>query len=174
MKKPSYNKFLQFGLPLIVIIALLAGILLGSHLRFRPSASDSAAKKVEELFALISSDYVDEVNLDSLLEEAIPDLLGNLDPHTAYIPARDLEEVNSDLDGSFSGIGISFQLMNDTITVLEVISGGPSEKVGLLPGDRIITVNDTVVAGKNIDADDVKHKLRGPRNSKVELTILRP
>ncbi len=174
MKKPSYDRFIQIGLPLIVVLALLIGILLGSHLRMRPRAKESALGKVQELFSLISSDYVDEVDLDSLLEETIPDLLGNLDPHTAYIPARDLEEVNSDLDGSFSGIGISFQVMNDTITVLEVISGGPSEKVGLLPGDRIVEINDTVVAGKKIDADEVKRKLRGPRDSKVELKIRRP
>ncbi|MDE7335732.1 MAG: PDZ domain-containing protein, partial [Muribaculaceae bacterium] len=174
MKKPSSDKFIQIGVPLIVVLALLVGILLGSHLHIRPRAKESALGKVEELFSLIGSDYVDEVNLDSLLEETIPDLLGNLDPHTAYIPARDLEAVNSDLDGSFSGIGISFQVMNDTITVLEVISGGPSEKVGLLPGDRIVEINDTVVAGKKIDADEVKRKLRGPRDSKVELKIRRP
>lgn len=173
MKKPSYNKFIQIGLPLIVVLALLVGILLGSHLRIRPRASQSALSKVEELFSLIESDYVDSINIDSLLEETIPDLLGNLDPHTAYIPARDLEEVNSDLDGSFSGIGISFHVANDTIVVLEVISGGPSEKVGILPGDRIVEINDTVVAGKKIDADEVKRKLRGPRDTQVDLRISR-
>lgn len=173
MRKPSYDKFLQIGLPLIVVIALLVGILLGSHLHLRPRKSASAINKIEELFGLISSEYVDEVNLDSLLEETIPDLLGNLDPHTAYIPASDLEEVNSDLEGSFSGIGIQFQMMNDTITVLEVISGGPSEKVGLMPGDRIINVNDTLVAGRHLDADSVRRMLRGPRDTRVDLTILR-
>lgn len=174
MKKPSYDKFLQIGLPLIVVIALLVGILMGSHLRLRPHKSASAMSKLAEIFGLISGDYVDEVNLDSLLEESIPDLLGNLDPHTAYIPARNLDDVNSDLEGSFSGIGIQFQLMNDTITVLEVISGGPSEKVGLMPGDRIINVNDTLVAGRHIDADSVKRMLRGPRDTRVDLRILRP
>lgn len=174
MKKPSYDKFLKIGLPLIVIIALLAGILLGSRLRLHPRYGATAADKVEEIFGLISGEYVDEVNLDSLLEETIPDLLGNLDPHTAYIPARDLEEVNSDLEGSFSGIGIQFQLMNDTITVLEVISGGPSEKAGLMPGDRIINVNDTLVAGRHLDADSVRRMLRGPRDTRVDLEIMRP
>lgn len=172
---PSANKAALIGVPVIVTLALLIGILLGSNLSLRPrnSASADAVDKVEDLFALIERAYVDEVNIDSLLEESIPLILGNLDPHTAYIPAEDLADVNSDLDGSFSGIGISFQIMNDTITVLEVISGGPSEKVGLMPGDRIVEVNDTVMTGKNIASDDVMRMLRGPRDSQVKLDIKR-
>lgn len=163
------------GVPVIVTIALLAGILLGSRMNLRPrnSSTARARDKVEELFKLIESQYVDEVNIDSLLEQSIPLMLGNLDPHTAYIPAEDLADVNSELDGSFSGIGISFQVMNDTITVLEVISGGPSEKVGLMPGDRIVEVNDTVVAGRKMASDDVVKMLRGPRDSQVRLEIRR-
>jgi len=175
MKQTESNKLTLIGVPVIVTLALLAGILLGSrlHVRSHNSATARARDKVEELFALIEREYVDDVNIDSLLEESIPLLLGNLDPHTAYIPAKDLESVNSDLEGSFSGIGISFQLMNDTVTVLEVISGGPSEKVGLMPGDRIVEVNDTSVVGKTVVADDVKRILRGPKDSQVKLDIKR-
>jgi len=175
MKTHVNDKLALIGVPVVVTIALIAGILLGGQMRLRSrnSSTAHARDKVEELFALIEREYVDEVNIDSLLEETIPMLLGNLDPHTAYIPADNLAEVNSDLAGSFSGIGISFQIMNDTITVLEVISGGPSEKVGLMPGDRIVEVNDTVMAGKNIVSDDVMKALRGPKDSQVKLDIKR-
>lgn len=163
------------GVPLIVTLALLAGLLIGSKLNLRPrnDTSAHARDKIEELFALIEREYVDEVNLDSLLEETIPMLLSNLDPHTAYIPAEDFTAVNSELDGSFSGIGIAFQMMNDTITVLEVISGGPSEKIGIMPGDRIVEVNDTAMTGKSVTSNDVMKKLRGPRDTQVKLDIKR-
>lgn len=163
------------GVPVLVIFALMVGILLGSNfnIRKRKTAATNARDKVEEVFSLIEKEYVDRVDIDSLLEETIPLMLGNLDPHTAYIPAEDLQGVNDELDGSFSGIGISFQVMNDTITVLEVISGGPSEKVGLLPGDRIVEVNDTVMAGTGITSDDVMKTLRGPKDSQVKLDIKR-
>ena len=110
--------------------------------------------------SLIENQYVDEVNTDSILEKSIPDILAKLDPHTVYIPADDVQGVNEDLDGSFSGIGITFNMQTDTITVLEVISGGPSEKVGLLAGDRIVTINDSIVAGRNISDKDIIKQLR--------------
>lgn len=159
------------GVPLLVVIALLAGLLVGSNLNVRKQ--NPRGDKLREIFSLIESDYVDRVDIDSLIEESIPQLLTNLDPHTAYIPASELEKVNSELDGSFSGIGISFQVMNDTITVLEVISGGPSEKVGLQPGDRIVEVNDTSMVGAKISSDDVMRKLRGPKDTRVKLAIKR-
>lgn len=169
------NTAALIGVPVLIILSLLAGILLGANFNTRRhnSSSSDAREKVGELFGLIEDKYVDEVDLDSLLEESIPSMLGNLDPHTAYIPAKDLSEVNSELEGSFSGIGISFQLMNDSITVLEVISGGPSEKVGLMPGDRIVEVNDTIMTGKKISSDDVMKKLRGPKGTQVKLDIKR-
>lgn len=160
------------GVPLIVTLALLLGLIIGSKLPGRRSNSD-AGDKFEEIIGLIEREYVDTVDTDSLLEKSIPLMLANLDPHTAYIPAAELEGVNSDLEGSFSGIGISFQVMNDTITVVEVISGGPSEKVGLLPGDRIIEVNDTVMSRRGLVSDDVVKTLRGEKGSTVELGVRR-
>lgn len=174
MEKPN-NRQALVGVPLLVTLALLFGLILGYKLPdfSHSSATSSARDKVEELLTLIDAKYVDEVNLDSLLEETIPLLLGNLDPHTAYIPAKDLEQVNTELEGSFSGIGISFQIMNDTITVVEVISGGPAEKVGLLAGDRIIEVNDSAMSGPTLISDDVMKVLRGPADTKVKLDIKR-
>lgn len=166
------NRAPLIAIPVIVTVAFATGIAIGLSFNRRGSASPST-DKMQEIMELIDTKYVDHVDLDSLWEETIPSLLENLDPHTAYIPARDLEEVNSDLQGSFSGVGISFRVMNDTITVVEVISGGPSEKVGLMAGDRIVEVNDSTVAGNGITSDAVMKLLRGPANTEVKLGIRR-
>ena len=110
----------------MVVGAMVIGIILGNHLPGRHIIKNAGAQKLGEILELIDDEYVDRVNLDSLLDESIPAILANLDPHTAYIPAELFDQVNSELEGSFSGIGIQFQMMNDTITVIEVISGGPS------------------------------------------------
>lgn len=166
-------KFSSIGVPLLVVGSLIIGLILGNHLPGRRIIRNAGAQKLSEILDLIDDEYVDAVNLDSLLDESIPSILANLDPHTAYIPAKDFDEVNSELEGSFSGIGIQFQLMNDTITVLEVISGGPSEKIGLRAGDRIIEVDDSIVAGVKIRTDSVMKMLRGPKDSTVKLGIKR-
>lgn len=161
------------GVPLMVVGALIVGLILGNHLPGKRIIRNAGAQKISEILDLIEDEYVDKVNLDSLLDESIPSILANLDPHTAYIPAEYFDEVNSELEGSFSGIGIQFQMMNDTISILEVISGGPSEKIGLQAGDRIVTVNDSTVAGVKIKQDDVLKILRGPKDSTVKLGIKR-
>lgn len=167
------RKSVRAGIPLLVILALLLGLLLGVNLPMLRRTTGTAGDKMEEILQLLSEEYVDTVNVDSLIEETIPLMLANLDPHTAYISAEDFDDVNADLEGSFSGIGISFQVMNDTVTVVEVISGGPSEKVGILPGDRIVEVDDSLFVGANIVADDVRRILRGPKDTKVKLDIRR-
>ena len=109
----------------------------------------------------------------NLVEEAMPQILAELDPHSSYIPAKDLEAVNSDLKGSFSGIGVQFTIQDDTIHINSVIQGGPSEKVGLLAGDRIVAVNDSAIAGVKMSTEDIMSRLRGPKDSEVKLTIVR-
>ncbi|MCX4260752.1 MAG: S41 family peptidase [Muribaculaceae bacterium] len=161
------------GIPLLVTLALVAGIWIGYSFIPSDSRSGHPEAKVGEILDIISENYVDQVDLDSLIETTIPSMLENLDPHTAYIPAADLDEVNADLEGSFSGIGISFQVMNDTITVVEIISGGPSEKVGLMAGDRIVEVNDSTVAGTDITPDQVRALLRGAAGTQVKLGVMR-
>ena len=148
-------------LPLIIAASIAAGIWIG--VLFNKHNSSTAEQKVSDVLSLIKNGYVDEVDVDSLIENTLPNLLSNLDPHSTYIPASDLTAVNEDLDGSFSGIGISFTMLTDTITVNEVIPGGPSEKVGLLPGDRIMTINDSLVAGHNIPNTDIVKMLRGEK-----------
>ena len=115
---------------------------------FNNSARWNSRSKLDTILEIIDRSYVDDVDPDSLLEASFAGLLSHLDPHSVYIPAADLQNVNEELSGSFSGIGISFNLLNDSINVLEVISGGPSEKAGLLAGDKIVSINDTIVAGQ--------------------------
>src|SRR5579862_2878545 len=132
-----------------------------------------AGDKYSEVMSLLRNYYTDTVNEDKLTEDAIKKVLEDLDPHSSYVPAKDVKTANEGLVGNFEGIGITFQILNDTIIVLEVIPGGPSEKVGLLAGDKIVKVNDTVVAGIKIDNEGVVHKLRGPKGTKVTVSIMR-
>ncbi|MDE6117204.1 MAG: S41 family peptidase [Duncaniella sp.] len=159
--------------PLALAVALVGGMWIGKSFLNNSGKWDSKAK-LETIMRIIENNYVDDIDSDSLLEASFPGLLSRLDPHSVYIPARDLRGVNEELEGSFSGIGISFNLLNDTINVLEVISGGPSEKVGLLPGDRIVTINDSIVAGMGWSDVKVRSSLRGEKGTVVKLGIKRP
>lgn len=168
------NKKLAIWLPLIVAIAFAGGIWLGLGMSHTGTRNSTAQNKVSRILDTISSLYVDEVDTDSLLEASIPDIIAKLDPHSMYIPASDLQQVNEELDGSFSGVGISFTVVSDTIIVNEVISGGPAQKVGLLPGDRIVTINDSVAVGENWPQQRILKTLRGTKGSEVVLGIMRP
>lgn len=164
-------------LVLIVLFSILGGILVGNLLSRRANGSGFSRmmshSKVDELLSIINSQYVDTVNIKQMTEETMVDLASKLDPHSVYIPASDLADVNSELQGSFSGIGVQFNIQNDTIMIVAVVSGGPSEKVGLLAGDRIIQVNDTSFVGKKITNEKVMKKLKGKAGTKVKLGIRR-
>lgn len=160
-------------LPVILAVTFLAGMWAGSSFFSSESPRNRAYNKLNEILHIVEGEYVDKIDVDSLLEQSIPDILAHLDPHSTYIPASDLQAVNDELGGSFSGIGVSFSLINDTITVLDVISGGPSEKVGLLPGDRIVSINDSSSTGKAWNNEKVMTNLRGKKGSKVKLGIKR-
>jgi len=162
---------------LIVLFAIISGVFLGNLLSRRANGYGflkmSSHNKVDELLSIIHSQYVDTVNMKEMIEELMPEVTSKLDPHSVYIPASDLADVNSELEGSFSGIGVQFNIQNDTIMIVSVISGGPSEKVGLLAGDRIVQVNDTVFVGKKISNEKVMKKLRGKDGTKVKLGVRR-
>jgi carboxyl-terminal processing protease len=163
---------------LIVVLSVLVGLLLGNIMASRANRTGSistsgGSSKVDELLSIIDAQYVDTVSPKDLSEQLMTNLVAKLDPHSVYIPASDLENVNSELEGSFSGIGVQFNIQNDTVMIISVISGGPSEKVGLLAGDRIVMVNDTSFVGKNITNEKVMKKLRGPAKTKVKLGIRR-
>lgn len=158
-------------MPLAISIALGLGIYLGNSINRK--SDNSTIEKLSTILALIQRDYVDTVDMNEIIELSLPDLLLSLDPHSSYIKRSEFTAVNDDLEGSFSGVGISFQIINDTITVIEVITGGPAEKVGILAGDRIISVNDSILVGPDVTNEDVFNNLRGKKDSKVKLGIKR-
>jgi carboxyl-terminal processing protease len=165
-------------LPLIIAISVAAGIFAGIYLPGRKGDSPhsnirSRNDKLSNIINIIESNYVDSVNRTDLEETAIPAILKKLDPHSIYIPAKDLKRANEPLQGNFDGIGISFNLLTDTILVISTIPGGPSEKAGMTAGDKIIFVNDSLVAGKKITDEDAMGMLKGPRGTIVKLKVLR-
>ncbi|WP_297058909.1 S41 family peptidase [uncultured Duncaniella sp.] len=167
LKKPDV------WMPLALALALVGGMWIGKTFFNNYHGWDSRAK-LDTILELIDENYVDDIDTDSILEASLSGIMSHLDPHSVYIPASDLQSVNEELEGSFSGIGISFNMLGDTINVLEVISGGPSEKAGILPGDRIVTINDSLVAGQKWSNSKVMSNLRGPKGSIVHLGIKRP
>lgn len=133
----------------------------------------SSAQKFAQVLFYIDQMYVDTTNIDNLTETAIVEMLQSLDPHSSYIPKEEVEAMNEHIVGNFEGIGISYNIFNDTLHVIQTIAGCPSEKVGILPGDRIIKVEDKTIAGVNIKRSEIPKLLRGPKGSKVHLTIER-
>lgn len=164
--------------PLIIAVSVVAGILIGTFYARHFAGTklgiiNGSSNKLNALMRVIDDQYVDTVDMSELVEEAMPQILAELDPHSVYIPARDLEEVNSELEGSFSGIGIQFTIQEDTIHVNSVIQGGPSEKVGLMAGDRIVTVDDSLFVGKGLTNDKAVRTLKGPKGTQVKVGVKR-
>lgn len=172
------SKKLQIWLPILFSLVMVVGMFIGYNLREHSGNVSflSSGKKgsVQEVMDLIRSKYVDDVKVDSIGELAIEEILTHLDPHSLYIPPVYVKTVNDDLMGNFQGIGVEFQMFDDTVNVINVMKDGPSEKAGILIGDKIIKVNDTIqLAGVKIKADDIRKYLRGEENSKVSITVLR-
>ena len=140
---------------------------------FRPGPSNTGSQKVETLIKAIDRKYVDNVDMDSIMDRVLPTILEELDPHSAYYPAEETQVSNDELHGSFSGIGIQFSMQDDTVRVNNVIHGGPSEKVGVLAGDRIVLINDSVFAGRNIPSNEIVKNLKGPKGTTVKISVLR-
>ncbi|MGP1538364.1 S41 family peptidase [Bacteroides pyogenes] len=164
--------------PVIIAVSVVIGILIGTFYAKhfagnRLGIINASSNKLNALLRIIDDQYVDTVNMGELVEKAMPQILAELDPHSTYIPAKNLEEINSELEGSFSGIGIQFTIQNDTIHVNAVIQGGPSEKVGLMAGDRIISVNDSAFVGKKINNELAMRTLKGPKGSQVKIGVKR-
>ena len=161
--------------PIWTAIILLSGFLLGLYINkgVRRQVNVEGASKFDEVMWYVGNDYVDVPEEDKLQDDAIAAMMEKLDPHSAYISLKEFNEVNDPLLGSFDGIGVQFRLEKDTIAIVSVIKGGPSEKVGILAGDRIIYVDDTLVAGKKLTNEDVMRKLKGPKGTKVDVRVLR-
>lgn len=171
------KKIVRF-MPLIIALSIILGIVLGSfyanHFQGRRlNIINTSSNKLNDLLHIVNDRYVDTVDLNDLVERSMPQIMGELDPHSVYIAAKNAQQANDDLAGSFSGIGIQFTIRKDTIHINSVIKGGPSEKVGLLPGDRIVKVNDEDFVGENCTNDEAMRRLKGTKGSNVKLGIKR-
>ena len=173
--KSTPNSGAQVRLPILLALAIAGGMLLGANMFGGQNNRGvlNGYKKFGEILGLIERDYVDTVDTEALVETAIQEMLQKLDPHTVYIPVEEVEMAQTQLEGDFEGIGIEFLILNDTINVVTPISDGPSEKVGLRAGDKIVMVDGEEVAGVGFTNRDVFTKLRGPKNSKVKVTVAR-
>jgi len=195
--KGRRDKFIIF-LPLLISLTLIIGIIVGNWItgiRIRNIVSDEVSKqhfsirpglnvgsglslvprsnKITSAMQYILNEYVDTVNLQQLSESALPSLVEELDPHSIYIPSSEFQRFSEPLVGNFSGIGVSFNMADDTVAIINTIPNGPSELVGIMPGDRIVKVNDSLVAGVNMPSDDIVNMLKGPRNTVVKVSIFR-
>ncbi|ANQ49162.2 S41 family peptidase [Flammeovirga sp. MY04] len=174
----SKNVDIKAWLPLIVGVSIGIGVLVGSHLRAPdPSTNrlmvDKNATKFERLLNYVDQYYVDSVDINVLTQEAIDHVLKDLDPHTVYVPADEADIMASRLDDGFEGVGIEFRVIEDTLKVLSVMPGGPSKKIGIRAGDKIIVVNGDTIAGKELDNASIVKKLRGKKGTKVDIEIKR-
>jgi carboxyl-terminal processing protease len=171
------NKGIAIYFPIIIAVVLVLGILVGRY--YNGSNAENRfiiipkANKLDNVLNYIENEYVDEVSKGQLIELAIPKILEELDPHSQYIPAAELQKVNEPLEGNFSGIGIQFNMLNDTLVVIQTIANGPSQKVGVIAGDRIVKVNGEEVAGHKVPSDSIVRRLRGPKGSEVHVDVLR-
>ena len=170
------NSNYQIRLPLILCIGLAGGVLIGASLNTATPGSNDISKDVQkfrEVLNLVEQEYVDDAKTAALVDDAIGHMLTKLDPHSAYIPASERIEANEDLRGNFEGIGIEFNIFDDTLVVVSPLSGGPSEAVGLQSGDRIVKVDDKIIAGVGLSSADVFKYLKGPKGTEVKLEVVR-
>lgn len=172
------NKNLQVWFPFFFSLSMVAGMFLGYQLHQKmPWAGgllqSTSRGQLQEVLDLVKGRYVDDVNTDSLRESAIDEMLSHLDPHSLYIPAKELSAVNEDLAGKFEGIGVEFNIFEDTVHIITVLKDGPSDRAGLKAGDQLVAVEGKSIAGKKISSDDVKALLKGPSKSTVKVAIRR-
>ena len=181
----SNPRTLKVWLPLLMSLMVVGGMVIGLKMQQVPLIQTRGSygpnqkmtihqgSKIEELLRYIENRYVDEVDRDKLVDKAIRTILDELDPHSSYIDAENLKQVNEQLQGNFEGVGIEFLMVDDTILVVSPISGGPSDRVGILAGDKIISIEDSIVAGVNITFPEIVTKLRGEKGTKVHVGIQR-
>jgi len=169
------NSRYQISLPIVLCLGLAAGVFVGSSFSSRKSSADvgSDVQKLREVLTKVHDEYVDTVNTSHLVDEAIQEMLHKLDPHSSYISTQDRIAANEDLRGNFDGIGVEFNVFQDTIVVVSPLSGGPSEALGVQSGDKIIRVDDKNLAGVGVTSADVMKALKGPKGTEVKVTIFR-
>jgi len=168
------NRFSPLWLALAVVVGIFIGTFYANHFGgIRLSVINSGTNKLNNLLHIVDDQYVDTVDVNGLVEKAMPTILSELDPHSVYISARDKQMAEDDLRGSFSGVGIEFIIRKDTLRVQNVIKNGPSERAGVLAGDKIVEVDDSAFVGKTLTNEEAMHRLKGPKDTKVKLGIVR-
>ena len=174
MNKDKNNRFVPLLMAVSVVIGVLIGTFYANHFSGnRLNIINSGSNRLNNLLHIIDDQYVDSVNIDELVEKAIPEILSELDPHSVYISAKDVQAATDDLKGSFSGVGIEFIIRNDTLRVQNVIKNGPADKAGILAGDKVVSIGGKPFVGKSATNEEAMRRLKGPKDSKVKIGILR-
>jgi len=174
MAQNKSNRYLPIIMALCVVIGIIIGTFYTNHFSGnRLNIINSGSNRLNNILHIVDDQYVDKVDIDSLVDKAIPLILAELDPHSVYINAKDVQIATDDLKGSFSGVGIEFTIREDTIHVQNVISNGPAERAGLVAGDKIVSVDDKPFVGKIVTNEEAMHRLKGPKDTKVKLGVLR-
>ena len=168
------NRFMPLLMALCVVVGILIGTFYANHFSGnRLNIINSGSNRLSNLLHIVDDQYVDKVNIDSLVDMAIPQILADLDPHSVYIPAKDAQAVTDDLKGSFSGVGIEFTIRKDTIHVQNVVKNGPAQRAGILAGDKIVSVDGKTFVGKIVTQDEAMRRLKGPKDTKVKIGVVR-
>ena len=168
------NRYMPLMLALCVVLGIVIGTFYANHFSGnRLNIINSGSNRLNNLLHIIDDQYVDAVNIDSLVEKAIPQILVELDPHSVYLTAKEVEINSDDLKGSFSGVGIEFVIREDTIRVQNIVKNGPSERAGLLAGDKIVTIDDSSFVGKKVTSQEAMRRLKGPKDTKVKIGVQR-
>ena len=173
----NFNKINRY-MPLVLAACVVLGIIIGTFYANHFSGNrlniiNSGSNRLNDLLHIIDDQYVDSVNMNDLVEKAIPEILAELDPHSVYISAKDAKSANDELQGSFEGVGIEFVIRNDTVHVQNVIQGGPAEEAGMMAGDKIVSVDDDPFVGKKVTNEEAMRRLKGPRGTTVKIGVLR-
>lgn len=174
MSQNKNNRFMPLWLALCVVLGVLIGTFYTSHFSGnRLNIINSGSSRLSNLLHIIDDQYVDSVNIDELVEKAMPEILAELDPHSVYISAKDVQMATDDLKGSFSGVGIEFTIREDTIHIQNVIKNGPADKAGILAGDKIVSIDNRPFVGKSVTTEEAMHRLKGQKGSKVKIGVRR-
>lgn len=174
MKKENKYRFMPLWMALCMVLGIMIGSFYANHFSGnRLTVINNGSSRLNNLLRIIDDQYVDPVNIDSLVEKAIPTILSELDPHSVYISAKDAQTAADDLNGSFSGVGIEFTIRQDTIHVQNVIKNGPAEKAGIIAGDKIVYVDGKKFVGKQVTNEEAMHRLKGPSGSKAKIGVQR-
>ena len=174
MKPNKSNRLMPMLMALCVVVGILIGTFYANHFSGnRLNIINSGSNRLNNLLHIIDDQYVDEVDIDSLVDVAIPQILSDLDPHSVYISAKEAQQVADDLKGSFSGVGVEFVIRDDTIRVQGVVKNGPADQVGIRAGDKIVSVDGKPFVGKIVTSDEAMRRLKGPKDTKVKIGVIR-